>query len=70
MASEAGKGSKQRPTNRDAYDEAYDRIWGKKKNQSYKDKPYKDGVAYDSDSEMLRDIRYDVKYIPDDHYEE
>jgi hypothetical protein len=70
MASEAGKGSKQRPTNREAYDEAYDRIWGKKKNQSYKDKPYKDGVAYDSDSEMLRDIRYDVKYIPDDHYEE
>jgi hypothetical protein len=27
-------------------------------------------VAYDSDSEMLRDIRYDVKYIPEDHYEE
>ena len=47
-----------------------DRIWGKKKNQSYKEKPYKDGVAYDSDSEMLRDIRYDVKYIPEDHYEE
>jgi hypothetical protein len=70
MASEAGKGSKQRPTDKEAYDEAYDRIWGKKKNQSYKDKPYKDGVAYDSDSEMLRDIRYDVKYIPDDHYEE
>ena len=40
------------------------------KNQSYKEKPYKDGVAYDSDSEMLRDIRYDVKYIPEDHYEE
>jgi len=70
MASEAGKGSKQRPTDKEAYDEAYDRIWGKKKNQSYKDKPYKDGVAYDSDSEMLRDIRYDVKYMPDDHYEE
>jgi hypothetical protein len=64
MASEAGKGDKQRPTNKEAYDEAYDRIWGKKKNQSYKEKPYKDGVAYDSDSEMLRDIRYDVKYMP------
>ena len=47
MASEAGKGDKQRPTNKEAYDE-----------------------AYDSDSEMLRDIRYDVKYIPEDHYEE
>jgi hypothetical protein len=70
MASEAGKGSKQRPTNKEAYDEAYDRIWGKKRNQSYKDRPYKEGVAYDSDSEMLRDIRYDVKYIPEDHYEE
>jgi hypothetical protein len=70
MASEAGKGSKQRSTNKEAYDEAYDRIWGKKRNQSYKEKPYKDGVAYDSDSEMLRDIRYDVKYIPEDHYEE
>ena len=70
MASVAGKGDKQRPTNKEAYDEAYDRIWGKKKNQSYKEKPYKDGVAYDSDSEMLRDIRYDVKYIPEDHYEE
>ena len=70
MASEAGKGVKERPTNKEAYDEAYDRIWGKKKNQSYKEKPYKDGVAYDSDSEMLRDIRYDVKYMPEDHYEE
>ena len=29
MASEAGKGSKQRPTDKEAYDEAYERIWGK-----------------------------------------
>lgn len=70
MASEAGKGDKQRPTNKEAYDEAYDRIWGKKKNQSYKEKPYKDGVVYDSDTEMLRDIRYDLKYMPEDYYEE
>lgn len=64
MASEAGKGSKQRPTNKEAYDEAYDRIWGRKK------KELREGVHYDSDSEMLRDIRYDVKYMPEDHYEE
>ena len=65
MASEAGKGSKQRPTNKDAYDEAYDRIWGRKKKQDMKE-----GIYYDSDSEMLRDIRYDIKYMPEDHYEE
>jgi hypothetical protein len=65
MASEAGKGSKQRPTNKDAYDDAYERIWGKKKNQ-----PYKDGVYYDSDSDNINDVRYDVKYLPEDHYEE
>jgi hypothetical protein len=65
MASEAGKGSKQRPTNKDAYDESYERIWGRKNRQEIKE-----GVHYDSDSEMLRDIRYDVKYMPEDHYEE
>ena len=30
MASEAGKGSKQRPTDRLKFDENYDRIFGKK----------------------------------------
>ncbi len=69
MASEAGKGSKQRPTNREAYDEAYDRIWGKKKNQSYKEKPYKDRFNYDSDADSINDVRYDIN-IPIDHYEE
>ena len=69
MASEAGKGSKQRPTNKDSYDETYDRIWGKKKNQSYKEKPYKDGFNYDSDADSINDVRYDIN-IPIDHYEE
>jgi hypothetical protein len=64
MASEAGKGSKQRPTNKDAYDEAYDRIWGKKKN-----KTYKDGANYDTDADIINDVRYDIN-IPTDHYEE
>ena len=63
MASEAGKGSKQRPTNKKAYDDAYERIWGKKKKEPRE-------VYYDSDSDNIRDIRYDVKYIPEDHYEE
>ena len=69
MASEAGKGSKQRPTNKEAYDEAYDRIWGKKRNQSYKDKPYKDGSNYDTDTDIINDVKYDIN-IPIDHYEE
>ena len=69
MASEAGKGSKQRPTNKEAYDEAYDRIWVKRKNQTYKDKPYKDGSTYDSDTDIINDVRYDIN-IPTDHYEE
>ena len=30
MASEAGKGSKQRPTNKQAFDEAFDRIFGQR----------------------------------------
>jgi hypothetical protein len=51
------------------YDEAYDRIWGKKKNQSYKEKPYKDGFNYDSDADSINDVRYDIN-IPIDHYEE
>ena len=34
MASEAGKGSKQRPTDRTLYDESYDRIFKKKKSES------------------------------------
>lgn len=69
MASEAGKGSKQRPTNKEAYDEAYDRIWGKRKNQPYKDKPYKETGLYDSDEDIINDVRYDLN-IPSDHYEE
>ena len=64
MASEAGKGSKQRPTNKEAYDEAYDRIWGKKKNKSYKDTG-----NYDTDADIINDVRYDIN-IPTDHYEE
>ena len=64
MASEAGKGSKQRPTNKDAYDEAYERIWGKKKNQSYKDTG-----NYYTDADIINDVRYDIN-IPTDHYEE
>lgn len=64
MASEAGKGSKQRPTNKEAYDEAYDRIWGKKKN-----KAYKDSGNYDTDTDIINDIKYDIN-IPSDHYEE
>jgi hypothetical protein len=64
MASEAGKGSKQRPTNKEAYDEAYDRIWGKRKN-----KPYKDLGNYDTDTDIINDIKYDIN-IPSDHYEE
>lgn len=31
MANEAGKGSKQRPTNYEAFSDAFDRIFGKKK---------------------------------------
>lgn len=64
MASEAGKGSKQRPTNKEAYDEAYDRIWGKRKNKSYKD-----SGNYDTDTDIINDIKYDIN-IPSDHYEE
>ena len=30
MAHEAGKGSKQRPTNKQAFDEAFDRIFGQR----------------------------------------
>lgn len=33
MASEAGKGSKQRPTDRDAYSKNWDAIFGKKKEE-------------------------------------
>ena len=64
MASEAGKGSKQRPTNKNLYDESYDRIWGKKK------KEVREGIHYETDTDNLNDIKYDLKYIPDDHYEE
>jgi len=70
--SDGGKGSKQRPTNKEAYDEAYEKIWDKRKKS--KDDLYYDNFGpstlKDSDSEMLRDIRYDVKYMPEDHYEE
>lgn len=62
MASEAGKGSKQRPTNKEAFDEAYDRIWNKKKKEPRES-------YYDSDSDNLSDIKYDIN-IPSDHYAE
>ena len=65
MASEAGKGSKQRPTDRNLYDESYDRIFKKKKSESLRNDIY-----YDSDSDNINDVRYDVKYLPEDHYEE
>lgn len=38
MASEAGKGSKQRPTDQDAYSKNWDAIFGKKKDQQPVDK--------------------------------
>lgn len=38
MASEAGKGSKQRPTDKEKFDKNYDRIFGKKKKKIL-DKP-------------------------------
>jgi len=66
MASEAGKGSKLRPTNTEWYEDNYDRIFKKKQ----KEQQIKEGIYYDSDSELIRDIRYDVKYLPEDHYEE
>jgi hypothetical protein len=62
MASEAGKGSKQRPTNKEAFDEAYDRIWNKKKKEPR-------DTYYESDSEIISDIKYDIN-IPSDHYAE
>jgi hypothetical protein len=65
MASEAGKGSKQRPTDKTSYDESYDRIFKKKKSESLRSDVY-----YDSDSDNINDIRYDVKYIPEDRYDE
>jgi hypothetical protein len=63
MASEAGKGSKQRPTNRDAFEESYDRIWKKKKE-------VREGVHYETDTDNLNDIKYDIKYMPEDRYDE
>lgn len=66
MASEAGKGSKQRPTDRNLYDESYDRIFGKKK----KSESLRNDIYYDSDSDNINDVRYDLKYMPDDHYSE
>ena len=62
MASEAGKGSKQRPTNRDAFEESYDRIWKKKKE-------LREGIHYETDTDNLQDIKYDIN-MPSDHYEE
>jgi len=63
MASEAGKGSKQRPTDRTLYDESYDRIWGKKKKEP------KDNYLYETDTDSLSDIKYDIN-MPEDRYEE
>lgn len=63
MASEAGKGSKQRPTDKTLYDESYDRIFKKRKE-------LREGIHYETDTDNLNDIRYDLKYMPDDHYSE
>ena len=63
--SDGGKGSKQRPTDRTLYDESYDRIFKKKKSESLRNDIY-----YDSDSDNINDVRYDVKYLPEDHYDE
>ena len=38
MASEAGKGSKQRPTDRDAYSKGWDAIFGRNKTEKPVDK--------------------------------
>lgn len=35
----SGKGSKQRPTDKEKFDEGYDRIFGKKKEQPKEEKP-------------------------------
>ncbi len=63
--SESGKGSKTRLTDKTIYDENDNRIWGKKKTVSIRGDVY-----YDSDSDNINDVRYDLKYIPTDHYEE
>ena len=63
--SESGKGSKTRLTDKTIYDENDNRIWGKKKTASIRGDVY-----YDSDSDNINDVRYDLKYIPTDHYEE
>ena len=63
--SESGKGSTTRLTDKTIYDENDNRIWGKKKTVSIRGDVY-----YDSDSDNINDVRYDLKYIPTDHYEE
>ena len=63
--SESGKGSKTRLTDKTIYDENDNRIRGKKKTVSICGDVY-----YDSDSDNINDVRYDLKYIPTDHYEE
>jgi hypothetical protein len=63
--SEAGKGSTTRLTDKTIYDENDNRIWGKKKTASIRGDVY-----YDSDSDNINDVRYDLKYMPTDHYEE
>ena len=42
MSGEAGKGSKQRPTDQKAFGEAYDRIFGKKPAPAKKERKEKD----------------------------
>lgn len=63
--SESGKGSTTRLTDKTIYDENDNRIWGKKKTVSIRGDVY-----YDSDSDNINDVRYDLKYMPTDHYEE
>jgi hypothetical protein len=63
--SEYGKGSTTRLADKTIYDENDNRIRGKKKTASIRGDVY-----YDSDSDYINDVRYDLKYMPTDHYEE
>lgn len=63
--SESNKESKTRLTDKTIYDENDNRTWGKKKTLSIRGDVY-----YDSDSDNINDVRYDLKYMPTDHYEE
>ena len=51
MASEAGKGDKQRPTDYDKFSENFDRIFGKKGNEVVSQEEYDDATEEDEDAE-------------------